>query len=67
MTKHSDLVAMVSTVRDATIADEQILFDAFIQKKVSKSLYQSKEPCFISKELSLELSFLRQILEQPSK
>ena len=29
-------------------------------------MYQSKEPCFISKELSLELSLLRQILEQPS-
>ena len=66
MAKLSDLAVMVSTVRDVKTADEQILFDSFIQKKVSKSLYQSKEPCFISKELSLELSFLRQILEQPS-
>ena len=65
--KLSDLSTMVSTVRDAKTADEQLLFDAFIQKKVSKSLYQSKEPCFISKELSLELSFLRQILAQPLK
>ena len=30
-------------------------------------MYQSKESCFISKELSLGLYFLRQLLEKPSK
>ena len=37
----SGLATMVSTGRDAKIADEQLLFHVFIQKKVSKSLYQS--------------------------
>ena len=66
MHKTSDLTAMASTIRDAKTDDEKILFDAFLQKKISRSLYQSKEPCFISKELSFELSFLHDVLADPS-
>ena len=65
ISKASDLAAMASTIRDAKTASEQELFDAFLQKRISKFLYQSKESCFISKELPLELSFLRSVLAHP--
>ena len=65
MSKLSDAATMVSTIRDAKSTEEQALFDVFLQKKISKSLYQSKEPCFISNELSIELTFLRHLMSHP--
>ena len=67
ISKFSQLAIMAAQVREAKTSEEEVLFDRFVKAKVSKSLYKSKKPCFISKELSLELSFLRQIISNPSK
>ena len=64
--KMSQLSTMSSTIRDAKTDDEKILFDNFVQKKVCKSLYASKEPCFISKELRDELDFITHIVRNPT-
>ena len=64
--KISDLTTIASIIRDAKTDHEKILFDAFLQKKISKLLYQSNEPYYLTKELSLELSFLRDVLAQPT-
>ena len=66
MTKFPQLATMAAEVREAKTPEETELFDRFVKAKISKSLYKSKKPCFISKELSLELSFLRHIMAQPT-
>ena len=58
---------MAAQVREASTSEEEWLFDRFIKAKVSKILYKSKTSCFISKELSLELSFSRQVISNSFK
>ena len=70
MSKYSQLTVtevMAAQVRETKTSEEESLFDKFVMAKVFKSLYKSAAPCFISKELNLELSFLRQNLSNPSK
>ena len=62
----SHLSTMASTIRDAKTDDEKVLFDRFVQKKISKSLYGSKKPCFISVELRAEINFITHIVRNPT-
>ena len=66
MSKSPQIVAMEAQVREAKTSEEE-LFDRFFKAKVYKSLYKSNTPCLISKELSLEISSLHQILSNPYK
>ena len=58
---------MEAQVREVNTSEEEVPFDIFVKAKVSKSLYKSKKSYLITKELSLELLFFRQILSNPSK
>ena len=66
MSKFYQLASMAADIREAKTPAESELFDRFVKAKIVKSLYKSKNPCFISKELSLDLSFLRHIMNHPS-
>ena len=66
ISKLSHISKMTSAIRDAKTDDEKILFDNFVQKKVCKSLYSSKKPCFITKELRAELDYMLHIVSRPS-
>ena len=67
MSKFLQLEVAAAQIREAKTSEEEVLFHRFIKVKASNSLYKSKKPWFISKELSLKLSFLRQILGNPSR
>ena len=51
--------------RDAPSDDERILIERFQQRKIAKTVYSSKLPYFISKELRSELDILQHILNNP--
>ena len=49
------LAVMAAQLREANASEEEVIFNTFVKASVSESLYKSKIPCFISKELSLKL------------
>ena len=67
MSKPPKLEIMAAQIYEAKISEEEVLFNTFFKTKVSTSFYKSKKPCFISKKLSLDLSFMRQIISKPSQ
>ena len=56
-----DVQAMMAESRDSPSDDERILKEKFHQRKIAKTIYNSKLPYFISKELRSELDLLQHI------
>ena len=57
---------MVAASRDASSEDEKLLKEKFQQRKIAKTVYDSKLPYIITKELRSELNLLQYILDNPS-
>ena len=64
--KRRDIQAMIAESRNASSEDEQYLKERFQQRKIAKTIYNSKQPYFITKELRSELNLLQHILDNPS-
>ena len=61
----SQVNLMVAEIRNASSPDEAFLIDRFNKRKIAKSIYACKKPCFITVELRQELDFLSYILSNP--
>ena len=66
MSNSPQMEITVAQVHEPKTCEEEAIFDRFVKAKIFQSHYKLQHPCFIYKNIRLDLSFLRQILNNLS-
>ena len=65
--KQKEITEMIMAVAASPTTEEAQLRETFLQKKISRSTYDSKIKCHMNKSMHVELSFLGEILANEEK